>query len=191
MRSWSMSEAGLARLVRLAGAWCLLASLAACGGEGAGAGGSLLGVTQSGPSSGSNEAGVGEITVTSAVPTSGLGRVLTDTGVVRSSQTAGQTALVITGQVADGSTLHRFVVEVEPGSGSVQSVTHAWGSSLNSPEAVVQCVRIQTNPTALVQLCGDTVRVVPATGQVTFNATPLKSGSYQSVLTGVAWTTPF
>jgi len=187
-----MSERGVVTVVRGAVALCLASLLLACGGDGAGAGGSLLGGTQSGPSSsGSGGVGVGEITVTGAVPTSGLGRIVTAIGSVLSSQTAGLTAIVITGQLADGSTQHRFLVEVEPVSGAVQSVTHAWGSSLDTPEAVVQCVRIQTNPTAQVQLCGDTVRVVPSTGQVTFNATPLKSGSYQSVLTGGAWTTPF
>ena len=129
--------------------------------------------------------------VTAAVPVSGAGRVLTTLGTVATSVTAGLTGAVISGQTVDGAVQHRFLIEFEPVSGAVQSVTHAWGASVETPDAIVKCARIQTNPSVTVQLCGDTVRVVPSTGQITFASAPLKSGSFQSVLNGVVSYTIF
>jgi hypothetical protein len=96
----------------------------------------------------------------------------------------------ISGQVSGSTVLHRLLVEYEAQSGQVQSVTHAWGASLDSAEALVQCVRLITNPSVIQQLCGDTVRVLPATSQITFNAVLLKSGTYQSVLNGTVLFAP-
>lgn len=169
----------------------LVVLLSACGGEGAGAGGSLIGIGQTAPNTSIPVTGTAEVTVTAAVPVSGAGRVITTTGTVGGSVTAGLTGALISGQTADGAVQHRFLVEFEPVSGAVQSVTHAWGASVDAPDAIVKCARIQTNPSVTVQLCGDTVRVVPSTGQITFASAPLRSGSFQSVLNGVVSFTIF
>ena len=165
-------------------------ALSACSGEGAGAQGSLPGTTQPGPGDQGGLNGTGQITVTGAIPTSGLGIVVTQTG-TSTLGTLGTSAIVqISGQVSGSTVLHRFLVEYEPLSGQVQSVTHAWGTSLEAAEALVQCVRVITNPSVNQQLCGDTVRIVPSTSQITFNAVLLKSGTYQSVLNGTVLFAP-
>jgi hypothetical protein len=165
-------------------------ALSACSGEGAGAQGSLPGTTQPGPGDQGGLNGTGQITVTGAIPTSGLGTVVTQTG-TSTLGTLGTSAIVqISGQVSGSTVLHRFLVEYEPLSGQVQSVTHAWGTSLEAAEALVQCVRVITNPSVIQQLCGDTVRIVPSTSQITFNAVLLKSGTYQSVLNGTVLFAP-
>jgi hypothetical protein len=165
--------------------------VSACGGDGAGAQGSLPGTTQPGPGDNGGLTGTGLITVTGAIPTTGIGAVVTQTGTATLGTLGNSVVVQIGGQVSGSTVLHRFLVEFEPLSGQVQSVTHAWGASLDTAEALVQCVRIITNPSVTQQLCGDTVRVVPATSQISFNAVLLKSGTYQSVLNGTVLFAPF
>lgn len=182
---------GAARAALIAAVFCAgVIELSACSGEGAGAQGSLPGSTQPGPGDNGGLIGTGLITVTGAIPTSGLGAVVTQTGTATLGTLGTSVIVQIGGQVSGSTVLHRFLVEYEPLSGQVQSVTHAWGTSLEAAEALVQCVRVITNPSVNQQLCGDTVRVVPSTSQITFNAVLLKSGTYQSVLNGTVLFAP-
>jgi hypothetical protein len=181
---------GAARAAGTATVCAGLFALSACGGDGAGAQGSLPGISQSGPGDTGGLTGTGLITVTGAIPTSGLGAVVTQTGTATLGTLGTSVIVQIGGQVSGSTVLHRLLVEYEAQSGQVQSVTHAWGASLDSAEALVQCVRLITNPSVIQQLCGDTVRVLPATSQITFNAVLLKSGTYQSVLNGTVLFAP-
>ena len=188
--AWSKPGAAAARVVLLGMALAGLCAVSACSGEGAGAQGSLPGITQPGPTDNGGLVGTGQITVTGAIPVTGLGTVVTQTGTATLGTGGALVVVQISGQVSGSTLLHRFLVAYEPLSGQVQSVSHAWGASIEAADALVQCVRAVTNPSVVEQLCGDTVRVLPDTSQIIFNAALLKSGTYQSILNGTALFTP-
>lgn len=156
-------------------------SLAACGDDGAGAGGSNDGATQNPapPGAGSGTESVA-VTVSGAIPASGNAIV---TGSVARAVVLVGTTRRMTADGSGGGLAHRVIVDYDAVTGVVGSVSHGWGASTAAFEAATQCVRTAT--AAGQALCGNGVAVDVVAGRVTFTNLVLRgAGSFTSILNG-------
>jgi len=164
--------------------------LAGCGGDGAGADAGASGsvaATQSSPSGGSGTGATAPtLVVSGAVPATGNGTVALGTAVTTTSGSTFRQA-TIEGNAQATGTLHRITVDFDSVTGTVAAVTHRWGPSATTFEAITQCAR--TASTVAIA-CGGAVSVDVATGRVSYTNLVLRgSGAFTSILNGQFTTT--
>jgi len=153
--------------------------LGGCGDDGAGAGGTGNGATQTGPTASTQ--GSVSVTVTGAMPLSGIGTV-SGSGATSVASPAGPREVRAEG--TSNGILHRFAVTYDPLSGVVLGVVHDWGAAdSGGTDARTACVR---SVSAAGQVaCGPSVSVDVAAGRVSFVGTVLRGdGSFASILNG-------
>jgi hypothetical protein len=159
----------------------LAAALAACGSEDSGAGAqgstSNLGPVSPAPP---DTSGTVAVTVSGANPVSGNAVVTNSTPGV--SIPVSGTVRQVVAEGSGGGLQHRFTVNYDAVSGVVFSVFHAWGASIAAAEATTQCVGTVT--AVGQQACGATVTVDRSNNRIAFANTPLRNGSFASILSG-------
>jgi hypothetical protein len=172
------------RAGRVAVAFGLLAVivLAGCGGDGAGSS-SPVAATQTAPSAGGGSGATAPtLAVSGAVPATGNGTVALGTGVTTTSTGSTFRQVTIDGIAQGTGYVHRLTVDFDGITGTVAAVTHRWGVSTASFEAITQCARTAG---AAVIACGNAVSVDVVTGRVAYTNLVLRgSGTFTSILNG-------
>jgi len=173
------------RAAPIGGVVLALSVLAGCGGEGAAAGGSGPGFTQSLPGTGPPAEAL-RVTVSGAFPVSGNAEL---TGGPGATTPPVGTRRLITADAVDGGRVHRIVIDIDTVTGTVFGVSHGWGPGSGTFDAATQCAGAAT--VGGQQPCTG-VSVSLAERTVTFSATLLRgAGAFTSILSGrVPFTLP-